>query len=147
MRDAPKRLFVQLAVFIFLGILAAAWSMSEQDTRSFVGAKEFTTYQEAQTYQSQVIEAALSRGADMKTSISISSPPTLTYQIVVPADNKGFLGLSVPHRYTFECGKTVGSPVGVWISFGILAPFCIGLFGLFTWQIWFKWEDEVENVR
>ena len=138
-----NRVIMQLIAFAFLGVVVFEFGVFDYSTRQFQDTKQFVTYQDAQVFEAQVVqEAQAVKATEINTTISISSPPTLSYTITVPATGPEFLMLTLPKHYSFVYGSEMSGPVAVWVSFGVFAPICLGLFGIVSWLAWHEKEEE-----
>jgi len=79
---------VPIFVLIFGLIWVWGFGLCVQQTRTFHGSEEFKTYNEAEVYQRMIVEEAQLIDAKVDVSISITSPPVVTYDVVVPNDDE-----------------------------------------------------------
>jgi len=134
---------VVTGIYTLLGV--AAFQSLELEDRSFYGAREFNSYQEAQTLQSQVVAEALSVGAKItQADITIQSPPTFKYIVVLSPKESAFIGLVAPTEYSFAYGERESTPATVWISTIIVWICCLGFTGLIMYAVWI-YQDKGEK--
>ena len=81
-RSVVGSFMLLVLVFYGLGTLGAL-------PHKFVGEEVFTTFEEAQVFQAEVVQEAERVGASIRSfDLSISSSPKVRYEVYMPGDSK-----------------------------------------------------------
>lgn len=108
--------------------------IGSDNTRTYVGTKEFQTLDEAYIFQSEVLsDADLVNASVIECTITTVSPVTVEFKVEL--EKSSFF----PKRYHFEHGKTELSYTACWIGLSIagvlfLAVYIGGMYSL-GWRL------------
>jgi len=122
-------LILLLPLFLFLGL--GSWG-----TLTYDGNKQFDMIDDAIDYQKYIIQVADDNDADyVSVEISKSSPPTVSYRIVLkPSErNKAML---FPEGKRLDVGTQHMGVEGFWIGFITVSLFALFLMSVMWWCIW-----------
>ncbi len=130
---------------VFLLFIFGAFSEFSQLTREFTGSKEFTSVEEAQTFQGEVVKATLEvRGRIVSSDLSMQSPPRLTFHIILPLKDStakifsGDYAVSLPQETSFKYGSRGASVAAAWAGISFITLLALSAVGFFTWAIWIE---------
>ena len=128
-KDKCLLIVVSIAVIVIVGFAMPLYG-GTYGTRTFGGSEQFQSYESAVEFQHDIIKEAESIGAFVEVSISIASPPKVTYRVVLPANT--LTDHFIPKDNSFKYYKRDNHVTAflVWLATGIVGAFACGLFGL-----------------
>jgi hypothetical protein len=115
---------IPLDVALIVGFFVI-FSLINYDSRVYNGSKQFNSFEEATVYQLSVLQTAKEyKVAHAEVTISVSSPPIVSYRIIMPS-KYGYWAL-LPEDSYFPLGQQEAPPYAVWWMYGFVClPFFI----------------------
>lgn len=111
------RIIASVIVIILVAVATLwAWYVGMSDTYTWVGTEEFNTYEEAENYQNNVALEAQRVGAKFKSTLSVQSPPVLSFWVSLPELKDFAYGKVKMEENTYnQSALTFGAGIAVFI--------------------------------
>lgn len=121
MRQLFKSVFILVLVTGFMLLVVSMFPSVDRQTHSFSGERTFTTLEEVQKFQVDVITATKEAGGSVESfNLTVLSPPRVSYLLYIPNVTSFTYGEEVKTTREAKNDKFAAGILAILVSFGTL---------------------------